>query len=79
MYKPIRGELSKEEFNRVDKRRLKIPKRKRSRMGVMPYFSTKVDRWERAIGLDPNVMINVSAKWGDKRNGVHFKIGDAGE
>jgi len=48
-------------------------------VGVTPYFGAKVDRWEGAIGLDPDVMINVSAKWSNERDGVSLKIGNAGE
>jgi len=43
-------------------------------MGVMPYFGTKIDRWEWAVGFDPDIMINVSTKWGDERNRVCFKV-----
>ena len=48
-------------------------------MGVAPYFGAKVNRWEWAIGLDPDVMINVGTKWGDEGNRMSFEIGDAGE
>ena len=77
MNEPIRGKLSKDEFNRVNKGQLQIPKRKRSRMGVTPYFGAKVDRWERSVRLDPDVMEDVGAEWGDKGDGMGFKIGDA--
>jgi len=46
---------------------------------VTPYFGAKVDRWEWAIGPDPDIMINVGAKWGNKGDGVSLKIGDVGE
>jgi len=48
-------------------------------MGVAPYFSTKIDRWEGAVGLDPDIMIDVGAKWGNKGDGMSLKIGDARE
>ena len=48
-------------------------------MGVTPYFGAKVDRWEWAVRLDPDIMEDVGAEWGDKENGVGFKIGDMRE
>jgi len=48
-------------------------------MGVMPYFGAKIDRWERAVGLDPDVMIKVSVKWSDEGDWVSLKIRDARE
>ena len=48
-------------------------------MGVTPYFGAKIDRWEGAVGLDPDIMIDVSTKWGNKRDGMSFKIGDMRE
>ena len=48
-------------------------------MGVVPYFGTKVNRWEWAVGLDLDIMINISTKWGDERNRVRFKIRNIGE
>jgi len=46
---------------------------------VTPYFGTKVDRWEGAVGLDPDVMEDVGVEWGDKGDGVSLKIGDVGK
>jgi len=46
---------------------------------VAPYFGAKVDRWEQAVGLDPDVMVDVGVKRGNKGDGVSFKIGNAGE
>jgi len=48
-------------------------------VGVAPYFGAKVDRWEWAVGLDPDVMINVGTKWGNERDRMSLKIGNAGE
>ena len=39
-------------------------------------LGTKVNRRKRAIRFNPNVMENVSAKWGDERNGVVIEIDD---
>ena len=48
-------------------------------MGVAPYFGAKIDRWEGSVRLDPDVMENVGAEWGDEGDGVGFKVGDARE
>ena len=45
----------------------------------MPYFGAKVDRWEWAVGLDPDIMIDVGAEGGNKGDWVSLKIGNAGE
>jgi len=46
-------------------------------MGVSTNLGTKVNRRKRAIRLDPNIMENVSAEWGDKGDGVVIKVDDA--
>ena len=46
---------------------------------MAPYIGAKVDRWERAVGLDPDVMVDVSVKRGNKGDGVSLKIGNVGE
>ena len=43
---------------------------------MTPYFGTKIDRWERAVGLDPDVMIDVSMEWSDKGDWVVVKVND---
>ena len=43
------------------------------------YFGTKIDRWEGAVGLDPDVMIDVGVKWGNKGDRVSLKIRNVGE
>jgi len=45
-------------------------------MGVTSYFGAKVDGWEWAIGLDPDVMKNVGMEWGDKGDGVVVEVDD---
>jgi len=76
---PIRGKLSKDKFDGVNKGRLKVPKGKGSRMGVSTNLGTKVNRRKRAIRLDPNVMEDVSPKGSDKGDWVGVKVGDAWE
>jgi len=46
---------------------------------MMANFGAKVDGRKGAVGLDPDVMKYVSTEWGDKGDGMGFKIGDAGE
>ena len=56
-----------------------MSKGERGRMGVTPYFGAKIDRWKGSIRLNPDVMEDVGAEWGDKGNGVGFEIRDARE
>jgi len=76
MLEPIRRELSKDKFDRVDKGQLEVTEGEGSRMGVSTDLGTKVNRRKRAIRLDPNVMENVGAEWGDERDGVVIKVDD---
>jgi len=46
-------------------------------MGVSTNLGTKVNRRKRAVRTDPDVMEDVSAEWGDERNGVVVKVVDA--
>jgi len=46
-------------------------------MGVSTNLGTKVNRRKRAVRLDPNIMKNVSAEWGDEGGGVVIKVDDA--
>jgi len=43
-------------------------------MGVSTNLGTKVNRRKRAIRLDPNVMENVSAEWGDEGDRVVVEV-----
>ena len=66
--------MSKKELDRINKRGFKIAKGKRSRMGVAADLGAKVNMRKRAIRIDPDVVKDVGAEWGDKRNGVGFEI-----
>jgi len=46
-------------------------------MGVSADFGAKINTRKRAIRIDPDVIKDVSTKWGNKRDGVSLKIGDA--
>jgi len=47
-------------------------------MGVSADLGAKVNTRKRAFRIDPDVMEDVGAKWGNKGNWVSFKVGDAG-
>jgi len=48
-------------------------------MGVTSYFGAQVNGWEGTVGLDPDIMINISMEWSDKGDGVSFKVRDMWE
>ena len=43
-------------------------------MGVLADLGAKVNMKKRAIRIDPDIVEDVSMKWGDKRNRVSFKV-----
>ena len=47
-------------------------------MGVAADLGAKVNMRKRAIRIDPDVMENVSVKWGNKRDWVSLEVRDAG-
>ena len=48
-------------------------------MGVLADLGAKVNMRKRAIRMDPDIVEDIGTKWGDKRNGVSFKVWDAGD
>jgi len=48
-------------------------------MGVSADLGAKVNIRKRTVRMDPDVMEDVGAKWGDKRNGVSFEVWDTGD
>jgi len=48
-------------------------------MGVSANLGAKINTRKRAFRIDPDIMEDVGAKWGNKRNRVSFKVGDAGD
>jgi len=48
-------------------------------MGVPADFGAKVNMRKRAVRIDPDVMENVSAKWGNKGDWVSLEVGDTGD
>jgi len=48
-------------------------------MGVLADLGAKINTRKRAIRIDPDVMEDVGVKWGNKRDWVSLKVGDAGD
>ena len=48
-------------------------------MGVSANLGTKVNRRKRAVRLGPNIVEDVSPKWGDKGDKVVIKVDDMGD
>jgi len=70
--------LSKKKLDGVNKRGFKIAEGKRSGMGVAADLGAKVNIRKRAVRIDPDVMENVSVKWGNKRDWVSLEVRDMG-
>jgi len=47
-------------------------------MGVSADFGAKVNTRKRAIRMDPDVMEDIGAEWGNKRDWVSLKVRDTG-
>ena len=47
-------------------------------MGVPANLGAKINIRKRAVRIDPDVMENVGAEWGNKRDGVSLKVRDTG-
>ena len=76
---PSRGKEGESEFNRVNKRRLQITKRKIKRRWVTANFGAEVDVRERAVGSKLDSVMDVSAERGDKVGGVVVKLVKLGD
>jgi len=48
-------------------------------MGVPADLGAKINTRKRAVRIDPDVMEDVGVKWGNKRDWVSLKVGDAGD
>jgi len=48
-------------------------------MGVPADLGAKINMRKRAIRIDPDVMEDVGAKWGNKGDWVSLKVGDVGD
>jgi len=46
-------------------------------MGVPADLGAKINTRKRAIRIDPDIMEDVGAEWGNKRDWVSLKVGDA--
>ena len=47
-------------------------------MGVSADLGAKINMRKRAVRLDPDVMKNVGAKWGNKRDWMSLEVRDTG-
>ena len=47
-------------------------------MGVLADLGAKINTRKRAIRIDQDVMEDISAEWGNKRDWVSLKVRDAG-
>jgi len=48
-------------------------------MGVPADLGAKINTRKRAIRIDPDIIEDVSAKWGNKRDWVSLKVRDVGD
>jgi len=48
-------------------------------MGVPADLGAKINMRKRAFRIDPDVMEDVSTKWGNKRDSVSLEVGDMGD
>ena len=48
-------------------------------MGVPADFGAKINMRKRAVRIDPNVIEDVGAEWGNKRDWVSLKVRDMGD
>ena len=48
-------------------------------MGVAPNLGAKVYGWEDGGGVDPHVMEDVGAEWGNEGKGMGVEVWDAGD
>ena len=74
----VTGELCKEEFNRVNERRLYVPKWEVEGMGVTTDFSAEMDVGEGAVGSDLDGVEYVGAEGSDPKVRVVVEVGVAG-
>ena len=76
---PMTGKLCKEEFNRVNERRLYVSKWEVEGVGVTTDFGAEMDVGEGAVGSDLDGMEYVGAEWGNPEVRVVIEVGVAGD
>ena len=76
---PVTGELCKEEFDRVNERRLYVSKWEVEGVGVTTDFGAEMDVGERAIGSNLDGVEYKGAERGNKEVGVVVEVGVAGD
>ena len=75
MLKPMMRELSKKEFNRVNKGRLYITEGEMQGMGVAADFGAKVDVGKRSVGCKLDFVEEVGVEGGNEVVGVLAEVG----
>ena len=76
---PMTGELRKEEFNRVNERRLYVFEWEVEGMGVTTDFSAEVDVGERAVGSNLDGVEYVGTEGSDPEIGVVLEVSVVGD
>ena len=46
---------------------------------MAPNFSAEINGWEDGGSVDPDVVKDIGAEWGDKGKGMGVEVGDAGD
>ena len=76
---PMTGKLCKEEFNRVNERRLYVSKWEVEGVGVTTNLGAEMDVGEGAIGGDLDGVEYVGLEWSDPKIGVVVEVGVVGD
>ena len=76
---PVMGELCKEEFDRVNERRLYVSEWEVEGVGVTTNFGAEMDIGEGAVGSDLDGVEYVGAEWSDPKIGVVVEVIVAGD
>ena len=76
---PMTGELCKEEFNRVNERRLYVSKWEVEGVRVTTDFGAEMDIGEGAVGSDLDGVEYVGAEWGNPEVRVVVEVGVVGD
>ena len=79
VFDPVMGELCKEEFNRVNERRLYVSEGEVEGVGVMTDFGAEMDIGERTVGSDLDSVEYVGAEWSDPKVRVVAEVSVAGD
>ena len=76
---PMTGELCEKEFDRVNERRLYVPKWEVEGVGVTTDFCAEMDIGEGAVGSDLDGVEYMRAEWGNPEVRIVVEVGVAGD